>query len=330
MIELNSPEIRFAIKAARQAALLVKDVQAEMVTDALTKDDKSPVTIADFAAQALVAHLLSTTLPGSTLVAEESAAALRTPEGRATLQTVAKFVQTRIQKVTPDEVADLIDLGQAAPTSRYWTLDPIDGTKGFLRGDQYAVALALIEDGKVQIGVLGCPNLTDGHLPEIGGPGSLVVAERSQGAWTAALTGALVFKQLKVSETDDPSEARFMRSFESRHTNVDQLDQIAGVMGTTTEPNRMDSQAKYAALASGSGEIIFRLISEKMPDYKEKIWDQAAGMLVCEEAGGRVTDLDGKPLDFTQGRTLANNRGVVASNGRLHEAALSAIKLVGA
>ena len=42
---------------------------------------------------------------------------------------------------------------------RYWTLDPIDGTKGFLRGDQYAVALGLIDDGEVILGVLGCPNL---------------------------------------------------------------------------------------------------------------------------------------------------------------------------
>jgi 3'(2'), 5'-bisphosphate nucleotidase len=42
---------------------------------------------------------------------------------------------------------------------RYWVMDPVDGTKGFLRGDQYAVALALVERGEVVLGVLGCPNL---------------------------------------------------------------------------------------------------------------------------------------------------------------------------
>lgn len=330
MLKLNSPEIRFAIKAARQAALLVKDIQADMVTDALTKDDKSPVTIADFAAQALVAHLLTTSLPGSVLVAEESAGALRGPEGAETLKTITKFVQTRIQKVTAEQVADLIDIGGAAPSGRFWTLDPIDGTKGFLRGDQYAVALALIENGQVQIGVMACPNLTDGYVPEVGGAGSLIVAERGQGTWSANLIGALDLTRMTVSDTADPAEARLLRSFEAGHTNVGQLDHIAEAMGTTAEPTRMDSQAKYAALAAGSGDIIFRLISAKMPDYKEKIWDQAAGSLVCEEAGGQITDLDGKPLDFTQGRMLLNNRGVLASNGKLHKAALEAIKTVGA
>jgi 3'(2'), 5'-bisphosphate nucleotidase len=101
-------------------------------------------------------------------------------------------------------------------------------------------------------------------------------------------------------------------------------------MGVKAEPVRMDSQAKYAILACGKGDAIFRLISAKQPDYKEKIWDQAAGSLVVEEAGGKVTDLDGKPLDFSRGRTLAANRGVLASNSLLHEAALQAIKTVGA
>ena len=301
-----------------------------MVTDALTKGDKSPVTIADFAAQALVSHLLQTTLPDSILVAEESAGVLRTDEGTQTLKTITKFIQTRIQKIDSDRVADLIDFGNAEPAKSFWTLDPIDGTKGFLRGEQYAVAFAQIEDGEVQIGAMACPNLTNGHTPEIGGPGSLIIAKRGEGAWAADMVGSLKFSKLVVSETNHAGDARFLRSFESSHTNVGQLDQIAASMGTSAEPVRMDSQAKYGVLASGAGDIIFRLISEKMPDYKEKIWDQAAGSLVCEEAGGRVTDLDGKPLDFSQGRILAKNRGIVASNGRLHEAALSAIKAVGA
>ena len=88
----------------------------------------------------------------------------------------------------------------------------------------------------------------------------------------------------------------------------------------------MDSQAKYGLLASGGGELLLRLISPARVDYKEKIWDQAAGSLVVEEAGGQVTDLDGRALDFSQGATLARNRGVVASNGQLQELALSSIR----
>ncbi|MGN1274751.1 MAG: inositol monophosphatase family protein, partial [Thermoguttaceae bacterium] len=77
-------------------------------------------------------------------------------------------------------------------------------------------------------------------------------------------------------------------------------------------------------------DLLFRLISAKMPDYKEKIWDQAAGSIILEEAGGRVTDLDGKPLDFSQGYTLKQNRGICASNGLLHDLAVKAIEEIGA
>jgi 3'(2'), 5'-bisphosphate nucleotidase len=92
----------------------------------------------------------------------------------------------------------------------------------------------------------------------------------------------------------------------------------------------MDSQAKYAVLASGQGEIYLRMLSASQPDYQERIWDQAAGSLIIQEAGGRVTDLDGKDLDFSQGRTLANNRGICATNGVLHERTLDAIHAISA
>jgi 3'(2'), 5'-bisphosphate nucleotidase len=67
-----------------------------------------------------------------------------------------------------------------------------------------------------------------------------------------------------------------------------------------------------------------------MPDYKEKIWDQGAGSIVVEEAGGRISDLHGRALDFTAGRTLAKNRGILASNGALHEAVLKGLEKIGA
>jgi 3'(2'), 5'-bisphosphate nucleotidase len=105
---------------------------------------------------------------------------------------------------------------------------------------------------------------------------------------------------------------------------------LSELLAVRAEPVRMDSQAKYALLASGQGEALLRLLSPKRPDYREMIWDQAAGSLIVSEAGGRVTDLDGKPLDFAQGRTLAKNRGVLATNGKLHDALLTAIRAIGA
>jgi 3'(2'), 5'-bisphosphate nucleotidase len=330
MINPDTPEIKFALETVRQAANLVKQVQAEMVAGAVTKEDKSPVTVADFAAQALTAYRLLETFPDDPLVGEEDAGVLTSPEEASTLAQVTHFVSKALPEATPDKVTAWIDYGNTEPTNRYWTVDPVDGTKGFLRGEQYAIALALIEHGSVQIGVLGCPNLTDGVNQEIGGPGSLVIAQRDQGAWTTPLNGESNFTQLHVSDIQDHAQARFLRSFEAGHTNVGQLDLIGQEMGVVAEAVRLDSQAKYAILAAGAGDLIFRLISPKMPDYKERIWDQAAGSLVAEEAGGRVTDLDGNPLDFTHGRRLEKNRGVLASNAHLHEAALKAIQSVGA
>jgi 3'(2'), 5'-bisphosphate nucleotidase len=125
-------------------------------------------------------------------------------------------------------------------------------------------------------------------------------------------------------------DARFLRSVESGHTNLDEMGQLAAALGVQAAPAGLDSQAKYAVLAGGHGDVLLRLLSPKKPDYKECIWDQAAGSLVVQEAGGRVTDLDGRPLDFSQGKTLAANRGVCATNGPLHDAVLSGLAALAA
>lgn len=330
MLDIGSTEARFALEAVRQASQLVRQVQQEMTSPALTKDDRSPVTVADFASQALVSYLLTQSFPDDILVAEEDAQVLREPGSHQTLARVTGFVSRFLPHATPDQVCDWIDRGAAQPARRFWTLDPIDGTKGFLRGDQYVVALALIVAGEVQLGVLGCPNLAAARRSEPGGSGSLVIAVRHQGAWTAPLEQMGTFDRLRVSARSSSAEMHILRSFEAEHTNVGQVDQLAEILGVKANPVRMDSQAKYVLLASGEGDLIVRLLSASKPDYREKIWDQAAGSLVVQEAGGRITDLDGKPLDFTTGRTLAHNRGVLASNGQYHESALRVLREIGA
>ncbi|UCE00768.1 MAG: 3'(2'),5'-bisphosphate nucleotidase [Chloroflexota bacterium] len=329
MLNLNRPETAFAINVVRQASLLVKQVQKELVSVALTKDDRSPVTVADFASQALVAKALGETFPNLPLVGEEDASDLRQPAGQATLDQVTKFVSRYASQSTPEQVCNWVDYGAGEPGARFWTLDPIDGTKGFLRGDQYAVALALIEDGQVEIGVLGCPNLAEGYQTDPEGKGTLAVAVRGEGAWITSLEGEDdPLQQLHVSDTATADQARLLRSFESGHTNISQIDYFAQELGIAVEPVRMDSQAKYILLARGNGELYLRLLSPKKPDYREKIWDQAAGSLIVQEAGGKVSDLHGKNLDFTAGRMLLNNRGILASNGQLHEEALQGLQAI--
>jgi 3'(2'), 5'-bisphosphate nucleotidase len=244
---------------------------------------------------------------------------------------VTQYVSKIFQDSTPESVCNWIDFGGAEVGGRFWVLDPIDGTKGFLRGDQYAIALALVEAGLPQIGLLGCPNLRHASTPDMEGIGSVVLAVRGQGTWSTNMAkDDNHWRQLRVSSRVDPSQARLLRSFEAGHTNVTQIDTLADWLGVQAESVRMDSQAKYAVLAAGDGEAIIRLLSPDRPDYREKIWDQAAGAIILEEAGGRLTDLSGKPLDFTQGRILKNNRGVLATNGFLHEKILQGLASINA
>ena len=139
---------------------------------------------------------------------------------------------------------------------------------------------------------------------------------------------SLEFTPICVAGEASVTRLRFVESVESAHGNHALQEAVAQTVGITQPSLRMDSQAKYAAVARGDAALYLRLPSPKSPDYREKIWDQAAGYLILEEAGGRITDLDGKPLDFTQGCLLLNNRGILATNGHLHSALLKGLVAV--
>jgi HAL2 family 3'(2'),5'-bisphosphate nucleotidase len=319
-------ELSAAIRAVRDAALVCQSVQSNLVTAAtLEKKDRSPVTVADFASQALVCSSLLEHSEIHSVVGEENAAELRETGAEATRDKVVEHVRNiRGAGISPNQALDWIDVGGVTPDGsleRYWTLDPIDGTKGFLRGEQYAIALGLIEGGRVVAGVLGCPNLPG---PD-GSPGCLLSAAQGQGAQVRPLAakGNAGAKPTRVSDIKTTAAARFCESVESGHSDQDQSAQIAAALEITEEPVRVDSQAKYAIVAQGEAQIYLRLPTRK--DYREKIWDHAAGLIVVEEAGGRVTDVRGNELDFGHGRQLENNSGVIATNGPIHDSVLVAV-----
>lgn len=320
MIMPYESERNIAIQAVQAAAQLCEQVRREIVPEAIEKKDKSPVTVADFGAQALICRALSTAFPQDPVVGEEDAADLRTPEMTERLAQVTQYVQAIVPDATPDQVTGWIDHGNGQVGSRYWTLDPIDGTKGFLRGDQYAIALALIENGAIKVGVLGCPALsfTEGQT------GLMGVAVRGAGATLSPLAGGAP-QSIKVVSADQSDHLRFVESVESGHGDQSRQAAVAKAAGITQDSLRMDSQAKYMAVAAGEAALYLRLPSPKTPDYREKIWDHAAGVILVEEAGGRVTDITGQALDFSLGAKLVNNQGVVVSNGSIHDPVLAAL-----
>lgn len=319
-------ERQIAARAVLEAARLAAAVRAERVApQTLAKADRSPVTIADFGAQAVICRLLRQIFPADPIVAEEAADALREPDGAATLAAVTEQVRRLEPTADRDAVCAWIDAGGGAVGPRFWTLDPIDGTKGFLRDDQYAVALALVVDGRVEVAALACPALplvADRPEPPVG---TIFVAARGEGATMAPLADPSAGLPVRVTRGSAGRGLRFAESVEAAHGDPGRQAALARAVGITAPPLRMDSQAKYGALARGDAVLYLRLPSPEAPNYREKIWDHAAGSLIVEEAGGRVTDASGRALQFADGRVMSRNRGVVASNGEWHDRVIAAL-----
>lgn len=322
-------EKQIALAAVIRAANLCARVRAELADlGPLEKDDHSPVTVADFGAQALACELLTGAFPGEVIVAEESSAALQTPENAATLAKITAYVRQFHPQVEAATVCRWIDAGNDAISARYWTLDPVDGTKGFLRRDQYAVALALVENGEVKVGALACPALLLDLDDPAGPTGVVFVAVRGQGAEMARLNENR-FTPIHVANGADPGKHRFLESVESAHGDHVRQQAVARAAGISRPSIRMDSQVKYGALARGDATLYLRLPSPKNPDYRENIWDHAAGSIIVEEAGGRVTDMFGRALDFGTDYKMRRNRGVVVSNGLFHQSVIESLADLG-
>ncbi len=312
-------ECEVAVETVREAARLCVDVRKSLV-GAMEKEDRSPVTVADFGSQALVCRRLKAVFPNDPIVAEEDASVLRRGEQSAMRKTVCEFVRAYAQ-ADENTICDWIDAGNGDVAARFWTLDPIDGTKGFLRGDQYAVALALVDCGEVKVAALACPALPVDMDEADGDCGVLFVAVRGEGTQMMPLAGGDV-ADVRI---DDPAW-RFAESVESSHGDQDAHKAVARAVGIESPSLRMDSQVKYGAVARGDAALYLRLPSPEYPDYRENIWDHAAGALIVEEAGGQVSDMFGRPLDFVSAAQMEDNRGVVVSAREIHARVIDALR----
>ncbi|KAJ6917146.1 hypothetical protein NC652_019507 [Populus alba x Populus x berolinensis] len=353
-------ELAAAKKAVSLAARLCQKMQkAILQSDVQSKSDKSPVTVADYGSQALVSYALQRELPSElfSLVAEEDSEDLLKDGGQETLERITKLVNDILASdgsysdstLSTEDIVKAIDCGKSEGGSqgRHWVLDPIDGTKGmefltttcmllvecatyfeFLRGDQYAIALALLDEGTVVLGVLACPNLpltsiaggSQQSLP--GEVGCLFFSVVGGGTYMQPLDSSSAVK-VQVNATDNPEEASLFESYEAAHSMHDLSSSIVKKLGVKAPPVRIDSQAKYGALSRGDGVIYLRFPHK---GYREKIWDHAAGCIVVSEAGGLVTDVAGNPLDFSRGRYLDLDTGIIVTNQKLMPSLLKAVR----
>ena len=366
------PEMRTAVTATQLASRLCVATQSRLVSvDTASKSDDSPVTVCDFAVQALISLWLLEKHPSIKLVAEETAEALRADEdGAALLEKVTDlvnetfylaladgFVVTKdcalLQRLplTTTQVATAIDRGAGDPDSKnsFWILDPIDGTKGFVAGRQYAIALGLMQGGVITGGVLGCPNMGGTKIPENAEvippepPGVVFVAYKGVGCvvfssdvkkplddgkestFTSKETEATKRKTCTANASATGLSSRYMESWgDSVVANGNKTKELASKMKSTRTPVKVDSMAKYGALVRGDADLYLRF---PPISYREKVWDHAAGVAIVEASGGIVTDGEGNALDFTRGRFLEQNGGIVAAANRgLHRELMDALK----
>lgn len=235
-----------ARSAVRVAARLTTAVQRNhaIATEFAAKADASPVTTADFGAQAVVSALLQASGAAAgrpfRVVGEESAAVLRSSKQHL-LPHVVEAVEAVLPGATTargrawsvEGVCAAIDAGayDGDPREAYWVLDPVDGTKGFLRGasGQYAVGLAYVEAGRPVIAAIACPNLPYPAWGIAGGggaeggaaPGTLFSATAGGGAFMEPLfpVAEEAPQRIRVSGTTDVTGAVVCESFDAGHSD---------------------------------------------------------------------------------------------------------------
>mmetsp|Transcript_153472 Transcript_153472/g.490602 ORF Transcript_153472/g.490602 Transcript_153472/m.490602 type:complete len:395 (-) Transcript_153472:53-1237(-) len=332
------------------------------------KGDASPVTVGDWAVQCLIVEFLSVaTGVGSDLrlMGEEDADLLKDGSRDAELQEVVALLNEHFPfaeaarldrragargvprgRFTEPDVIALLQRGSDAGgrEGRFWVLDPIDGTKGFIRDAQYAIGLGLVERGSPVLGVIGSPNLP--------GPGGDVTRRAEGEGWVFAglgdWAGAIELGDcLRRCGGDAPSgdaaawreafgrlqvapcaaaEAVMCESFELSHRDGDEIRPRSELLSAMAD-RRLDSMSKYGLVARGDAHIYLR--GGSMPNKRpENLWDHCPGIPIVLAAGGRATDLRGRPLDFGLGRYLTENHGILATNGTLHAEILAEIAWV--
>jgi 3'(2'), 5'-bisphosphate nucleotidase len=254
-------ELAVATRLARQAGERIRALQgAGLAVD--TKADDSPVTDADRQADALITSGLRAAFPADGILSEEA----------------------------PDDGSRLVE-------PRVWMIDPIDGTKDFIRGrDGYAVMIGLLVGDEPALGVVYQP-LGD----------RLYFAARGGGAWRS--DGGAAAARLRVSSV---TELERIRMVASKSHRTETIDRVRERLGISDELNLGSVGLKLGLIASGERDLYVN------PGGHSKLWDACGPEAILREAGGRLSDAHGAPLRY-RGRELGNVRGLIASNGLVHD-----------
>lgn len=211
-----------------------------------------------------------------------------------------ELIVTRLQREFPNDgilAEESIDTSRRLGKSRVWLIDPLDGTNGFIAGNgDFAVQIGLAEHGEPMVAVVYVP-LT----------GALYRAVRGEGTWIERPQ-----MERKKARVSGHSAVSVMRLAASRSHRSSRMNKVVQRFGFREEVQRGSVGIKVGLLVEQQCDVYIHL------SPRTKQWDTCAPQLILTEAGGRMTDLFGEPLNYNV-PDVQNRNGLVASNGAAHE-----------
>ena len=211
-----------------------------------------------------------------------------------------ELIVTSLQREFPKDgilAEESVDTERRLGKSRVWMVDPLDGTNGFIDGNgDFAVQIGLVKDGVCVVGVVYQPL-----------PGVLYRAMLGEGTWIERADFAP--ERAQTSSQTDPTD---MRLAASRSHRSPRMNKVIERFGFREEVQRGSVGIKIGLIIERQCDVYIHLSS------RTKQWDTCAPQLILTEAGGRMSDLFGEPLNYNV-PDVQNRNGLVASNGASHD-----------
>ena len=272
--------------------------------ESFQKEDKSPVTLADYASQLFIVKKLKEKFPNDQIIAEES----YNSHLDINVQNIIKRCYRSLELDLIEDIERILNYrGPYSP--RQWTVDPIDGTKGFQKNLSYAIGIGFMNNSELIAAAIGVPNYNEKGR-------ALFIAEKNQGARVSY--GEEDFIPINVSDKKNIKKAKMCHSLHYDEPWVMEFAEIAGISNYI----QMDSMAKFCMVADGTADLYIKPMNEN----RSFSWDFLPGVLIVNEAGGIVSDLKGNNIKFNNEKCIISAPGLVASNGILHEEILKYLK----
>ncbi len=294
---------RVLIAVLARWALRARDVRPALRESAIArKSDGSFVTAVDVALQTLTIESL-VRHDEAPILAEESTDSLAAiPGGIAVVMDILRSIEPS-SRIRPQDLEALITRNPARGTEeRFWILDPIDGTRSFVRGGHWCVCLALAERGRVEFAVNALPTV---------GSGVVQVATRGHGSFEGSLASLeeAPWRRLRVEE-HAKSSVRIASAPKSSAAWKSRVMDAATRAELEVEWIDAESQAKYAFVARDEADLVLTPQSQG----GAALWDHAGGALIAEEAGLCVQSFDGTPIAWNAGRDVRMGGGLAVGS----------------